>query len=282
MIELKDISTMGLLNELKDYKNEEECIIYEILTLHEVKNYQQLKELYEEELERRKKGISSPFLDKHIIAGTLYEIKKYIDKCNKISGNINFENSDINVLYPFTYNQENVDDNVYSEDLIYGTIIDYSARKAKLRGYTIYDLKKYLNKNQFQYRFREHGAKQTKIVENSIKFYDEQIERQALYYNPFIHNESDIFYLYQDSKKELVEDQLKEIVEYLTDIANKCIWGNLSDFEKKKFIDLAYKNTRVSNERREKFINTISNYVTIDEAKQGLVKTKAIDRFIIK
>ena len=86
----------------------------------------------------------------------------------------------------------------------------------------------------------------------------------------------------KDSKKELVEAQLKEIVEYLTDTANKCIWGTLSDFEKKKFIDLAYKNTRVWKERREKFINTISNYVTIDEAKQGLIKTKTIDRFIIK
>ena len=137
-------------------------------------------------------------------------------------------------------------------------------------------------RNELERRCRNYGDKTTSALAQSINFYNKQIERQAQYYNPNIHNEADIFYLNQEEKRILVEDQIREITDYLVDTAQQCIWGEMNETNKKEFIALAHKNTRLGLEYREKFVNAIGNYVTLDEAKQGLIKTKTIDRFILK
>ena len=257
---------------------------------NDVRDYQQLKDFYEEAKKKKiREGINNPLLFMAVVSGEILSVENEIEKSNKKKYEKTIYNTCENeIIYPHTYNQGKVDKNVLGQDLIYGSITEYSVRKRRIREYTIYELKELLRhcsvygKNSFQLRFRGFGDIETQKVIDAINFYNEQIERQSFYFNPILNNEENIFYLHQDIKRELVEEQLKEIVEYLTDTAQICIWGEMTDCERRRLADLIYKDTRVNDEKKQQYINALSNYVTIDEAHKGLVKTKAIDRFIIK
>ena len=289
MIELKDVSIYSGLYDLKRCECFKDINVYDFIEQNDITDLEKLELMRIEAFEEYKeKGIKSILLNRELLQ-LIQSYKNLIEKDNQRGYEKKVYQIDEGpFLYNHNYNQDLVDKNVYGKDLLFQTPLHYSSTKRQIEEYSIYMLKQYLThctcygRNELERRCRNYGDKTTSALAQSINFYNKQIERQAQYYNPNIHNESDIFYLNQEEKRILVEDQIREITDYLVDIAQQCIWGEMNETNKKDFIALAHKNTRLGLEYREKFVNAIGNYVTLDEAKQGLIKTKTIDRFILK
>jgi hypothetical protein len=119
-----------------------------------------------------------------------------------------------------------------------------------------------------------------KLIEH-IKFYEQQVERQAeeiketsSYLLP-----TNIFEVNSIYKQDIVESQLTEIAEYLVESGNEFIWGILSDKDKIRLLNII---KQPNNYAIKNFINVISNYTTLNELRQGIVKKRTLDRFIVK
>ena len=106
-----------------------------------------------------------------------------------------------------------------------------------------------------------------------------QLERQSLECDCEL---DDIFFANKLLKEECLEDQIKEVIQYITDIANECIWGELTDCQKKQLLHSVLSKGSHAKEMKNILIDVISNYTTLKEIESGLVKTKTINRFIIK
>ena len=77
--------------------------------------------------------------------------------------------------------------------------------------------------------------------------------------------------------------KLKEIIEYLLDNAEQCIWGNLPSSKKIQMLRTIYAvRGEGIIEARRRLVNAISNYTTLSELEQGVVKKRILDRFIVK
>ena len=74
------------------------------------------------------------------------------------------------------------------------------------------------------------------------------------------------------------------LAERIVDTAIETIWGPMTDYQKKKIKDMSrkIKNGNFSDKGFNSIFNIIRDYVTLEECQKGLVKTKAIKRFIIK
>ena len=116
-------------------------------------------------------------------------------------------------------------------------------------------------------------------IKNAVEFYDEQILRQ---YMEDRYDEDNMFLANKDKKVKLVQEQFKDIVEYLIDNAFECIWGELTDSQKKTMLSLLTSSGKLNLGIKEELINIFSNYTTLTELESGIVKTKAIDRFIVR
>lgn len=139
-------------------------------------------------------------------------------------------------------------------------------------------------RNTFQLDYclsREEAEKTVKL----IKFYEEQVLRQLASirkdhptsYQYFVPKE--VFDYEYDEKCDIVESQLDEIAEYLVESGNSFVWGSLNDEEKLRIM----KCIKTPNHFIKKnLVDAISNYTTLDELEQGVVKKRTLDRFIIK
>lgn len=89
--------------------------------------------------------------------------------------------------------------------------------------------------------------------------------------------------LNKKEKEEIVESELKEIVEYLLDNAEQCVWGNLPSSKKIQMLRTIYATRGEQTlEDRKRLVNAISNYTTLSELEQGVVKKRTLDRFIVR
>ena len=127
---------------------------------------------------------------------------------------------------------------------------------------------------------RNFGIDTVKRVVDVVKFYEEQVLRQE---KETEERNINLFLLNKDAKDEIVESQFKEIIEYLLDNAEQYIWGNLPSTKKIQMLRAisAVRGTGVLEDRR-RLVNAISNYTTLNELEQGIVKTRTLDRFIVR
>ena len=111
MIELKDISTMEFLKRLKEHSFKEVKDIYEYLVENDVRDYQRLKDLYEEaKIKKRKEGINNPLLFMSVVSGEIYSVESQLEKSNnKKEEKKIFNTCEDALIFPHTYNQKNVD-----------------------------------------------------------------------------------------------------------------------------------------------------------------------------
>ena len=126
---------------------------------------------------------------------------------------------------------------------------------------------------------KNFGIDTVKRVVDVVKFYEEQVLRQA---KETEERNINLFLLNKDAKDEIVESQFKEIIEYLLDNAEQCIWGNLPSSKKIQMLRTINAIRGGILEDRRRLVNAISNYTTLSELEQGVVKKRTLDRFIVK
>ena len=135
-------------------------------------------------------------------------------------------------------------------------------------------------------------------IQKALRMYEDQIIRQIKSTGK---NSEDIdiknaFNFYRKEKEELVAEQYYEIAEYLSN-RRVFVWGehpyyhNYNPHDRAPEAKLIYDSYRKNNYdarfNRQLLIHTIANYVSIEEASDGLMnkdsksKKKVIDRFVI-
>lgn len=116
----------------------------------------------------------------------------------------------------------------------------------------------------------------------AINFYEEQVIRQAkeMKKDPSIYLPQNIFEYDKKIKKALVNEQIKDVVDYLTSSTSTYIWGKLTDTEKLRLIKSV--TSKSGNQMiRSNIVEMIANYTTLSEIEEGL-KTKTLKRFIVR
>lgn len=127
---------------------------------------------------------------------------------------------------------------------------------------------------------RSFGIETVKKVVEKIQLYNEQVLRQA---SDVRENGINLFFANKSMKDKIVCEQLKDIVEYILDNASECVWGKLSDTQKLKMMSAVLpKRGECINMDKKCLIDVISNYTTLSELKQGVIKKKTLDRFIVR
>ena len=117
-------------------------------------------------------------------------------------------------------------------------------------------------------------------VQNMINFYEEQVIRQAKETGKLGVN---LFDLNKNEKREIVEKDINEIIEYLLDNAEVCVWGPLS-VTSRNVLNGVLDNSKSIRAYNAKYglIDAISDYTTLSEVEDGLVRKRVLDRFIVK
>lgn len=124
---------------------------------------------------------------------------------------------------------------------------------------------------------RNFGNNRAKKVAELINLYDEQVVRQRLSHNNA--NDCNLFTLDQNSKKLILLEQLKDIVEYLFDTTEGCIFGELNPTSKSKIASAAISTNGEENERtRTNLISMLSDYTTLEELEKGILTEQEVIR----
>ena len=98
------------------------------------------------------------------------------------------------------------------------------------------------------------------IVE-AVNMYSDQVERQA----ELAKKRVNYFTFQQSAKKEIVEEEYDDIIEYLLTNTDEFVWGELSDFQK-SIIEGSMKNKKqIDRLVRGRMVNIVTNYTTKPE-----------------
>lgn len=77
-------------------------------------------------------------------------------------------------------------------------------------------------------------------------------------------------------------EPIEESFEYIAKNAEVMVWGYLTPKQKQKILEIIKSDSRYEKAIYNKLFEVITNYVTLEEAQKGLIKTKAINRFIVR
>lgn len=122
-------------------------------------------------------------------------------------------------------------------------------------------------------------TKINKIADN-ISLYDEQI-RHIIKETPesFTGN---LFFKDWNPKNQIISTEIKDIVLYLVNNGEYFMWGQMTDKAKKAFLQAVLNPKSERNVIRQNIITLLTNYTTLSEVENGLTRTRAIDKFIIR
>lgn len=283
MIKLEQVSTDRYLKYINflAFRNEIYKELYDLFIKYNIKNYQEIKDL----LESKKEELDIWF---NYLRCELSEVEKRMEEYNILG----FEPE----IFTFdNYANSSVDKETLkiTDNSNMGSVLLYTfpffkggARMCQLKNMNIADLK-YLSghvndckfQNALEYK-RNFGPEVVSRVVDRVKFYEEQVLRIA---NETTERGINLFTVNKKEKDEIVRANLDLMVQYIVDCADECIWGVMSDTQKKRFLRAA---RAVYGEHilkdREMLIDAISNYTTLSELNSDVVKTKTLDRFIVR
>ncbi|MBQ2873273.1 MAG: hypothetical protein IJE89_04680 [Bacilli bacterium] len=286
MIKLENVSTRELLDYYKrsGSKNNLHKYIYAILSTANVTNYQELKQLVFSNREELK--------DSAVMLELMSKLKRVellitsYDMCFKNPDIFTFDNYDHSDLDSETINV--TDGNNKGEILLYSSpFLKGGTIKNAINNLSIAEIKYLLGHvndirlvNNLLSKKRGFGPDINKQVYDAICFYEDQVLRCA---DETLDRGINLFEIDKLEKREIVESEIKDIAMYLIDTADTLVWGDLTDTHKKRIMTSALSTWGEYTQRdRGILIDTISNYTTLSELKDGVVKKKILDRFIIK
>lgn len=283
MIKLEDISIYrfkaGLFFEYRK--------LFELLENYNVENYQQLSNLIE--------YCDSIELDYLILLKKeLTKVIEQIQRLNKLDINYKndtcfyslFDNTEID-----KFSLEKTDKEILCNRLIFLNPNSFytSVKMNDFFCFSVYQTKSMINKYWFSdnskkiqnaliANIRGFGANDIKKVRQAIVYYEQQVIRQAMECRL---DNVNYFDLNKKEKEMIINDNYKEIIEYLVSVANVCIWGNLTDSNKKRLLKSISTKGFELGIIRENYINILSDYTTLSELENGKISSKILQRFII-
>ena len=134
--------------------------------------------------------------------------------------------------------------------------------------------------NMLQVDCEGMAEKKLEKIFRAIEFYEQQVIRIVESHPDLSNVRKPIFFIDKYMKDLIVREQIKEIAEYLVNSGDDFMFGELKRAKKQMLLE------RVSAERDnftvENFVDVISNYTTLEELENDVVKTKVLNRFIIK
>lgn len=275
MIELKNITTDRIIFASNLFTNEA-LDIQMSLKRNSVEDYQALKDL----LESGKKVNGREFL------------KEKLQSVEERMAMDNEKGYEPQIFLTNGYGNVDAKSILKTEKKNKGGVLVYkspavcsSGIKTKVSNLTIHNLKHLLShvtpvkgENALLSTFRGYGELSVERLINSLNFFEEQITRQA---QETIDKDLNLFLLNGAEKKAIVEDEIKEIIEYLTDTADICVWGKLTPSQKRLLAESVHGATTTKHQTvKNNMIDLVTNYTTLSEIQDG-VKTKTLDRFII-
>ena len=277
MIKLEHISTNELMKDLfwqMHNQNNAATNAYKIIKKYNIKDFGKLKEVLE------KHGINNDYLQV-----VLSRMTKKLDQFNS-------KNMDLQIFSFENYEDEKTsktDREITGEQLLISNPLVPSCNilEARLENFDIASIKHMLSHidskgNNVITSIRGIGKTSAQAIYKAVEFYDAQIARQS---KETDNKEANLFWLNADEKADaliLGNEPIEESMEYIAKNAEEMIWGYLTLAQKQKILEMIKKDNRYGNIIFNKLYNAIANYVTLEEAEKGLIKTRAIDRFIVK
>ena len=286
MVTLDMISTRELIGRAQ-HKAESDIkfmYIYELLTRNNIRNYQMLLDFLD---------ANSLFTDEY---GVVQYLRKQVEKVQKKIDKNNSKDIKLEVFTFDSYEEYGLDKETIIETdsknmcdvLIYrNPLYELPPKFILLNTCSIErakDLLGYLTEIKFENEFANNyvgfGESFTKKIYDVIKLYEEQVLRQA---SETEERGINLFTLNGDLKRKLVIEQYDEIIRYLVDVAEELCICELTDYHKRKLLmtTTASREEKVIRLRQE-MINIFTNYMTLTELKSGVVRTKVLNRFIIR
>lgn len=261
-------------------KSLEESMALSALLKYKVKTYAELKTFIE---------CGYPEFNTAYFYDLLKKGEAYIEKCSKKVTNA--------PLYTFdTYQKSGLDVSALEkvDEVVKSNVLPYNSPLTRddglivrLRGLTIADLKSLLSlygtntKNALEMTTASFGHAKSEQVARLIKFYEDQVVRTASSYAS-LNNSENLFYDGLSYKRHLVATNCVDILDTLKE-STEFIWGTttpeqMQDLTRK----VTYPNSRKDDAARNKFINDIAYYTTMDELNDDVARKRATQRFIIR
>ncbi|MBE6156708.1 MAG: hypothetical protein E7161_03070 [Firmicutes bacterium] len=175
--------------------------------------------------------------------------------------------------------------------LLCGNILSRrTSQRNVLKTYSIYELKQLLNnvvvtrckfrgENALVHNLKEVSDEAALRVRDAINFYERQVIRQADEYQ--WSRGVNLFRIDKDLKIEAIKEQIYDVIMYLLDNAEECVWGTFTA-NQKRLLDKSIHGSRnyEAQTAHDNMVEAISNYTTLGELEEGLVRTRVINRFI--
>lgn len=177
--------------------------------------------------------------------------------------------------------------------LCFNPLSEYSVKRNKLSMFSISEVKYLLGhcvvnydpiygQNALIHYMRNIGEKNVKEILQAIEIYEEQIFSQLSEPND-LELEYGLFYKDYYEKNLLVQYNIDEIVNFILDTDKKFIWGKMSNVQKRNLVECIKDNsTKKGIKLKTDFINMITNYTTLEDYENDIIKEKTLQRFIIK
>ena len=295
MIELKNISTLNIIGFESGKKNPAGISKknYKLIKENKLTDYQQLKDFYLKLHESVVYCKPSIFCETDGLKKMIMETEYALDNC--YNDPELFEYYKLSNTANALYDHEVVDYNTCARDLLYGSPFeygdnDYKKRSSLISPLNIYELKQCLThcntsgKNMLKLILNIDDNKEIERILRALYLYEEQLERQAFELNGSENKgqKDKLFYLNINKKIDLIKPQLREIINYFVYNANELVWEEKPGKDILRISDAVYSHSCQNVHDRDRIAYSLGNYVSLEEAKKGLVKTKAIDRFILR
>lgn len=274
MLKLENISTYDFIYNLSLIYDANIHAIVLALTQYQISNYQELERFI---LAKPVKNINYNYLEWH-----LNNIKRKIALKEDTIPQILYNPNDIIDIY--------TDEQTKGDKLpIKNPFSKYHHKMYQLYLLSIKDIKTLLahttlsGENALTLLKNIGNAYKNKIY-SDILFYDEQIKRQKKEADEMTSNLFTFNYDYKIEELILGDEPLEISLEYILDVASEMIWGPLTNANRRKLESIIkqIKNGNYQDNTYQIILDTIANYVTLKEAQEGLVRTRAINRFITK
>ena len=278
MLKLENVTTYPLIELLSVRYGIDSQLLLDALISYQIFDYQSLEDFI----------FDNPVykIDYDYLERDLQIIKRKVERNNNkgIEPQLYFTKGYVNPTLEY------VDKLVKGDKLVFFSPFNaYSTKREDLLQMSIFTIKHLLShtkengKNGITY-LPGFGDRLIKKLIWSIEFYEAQIMRQAQ--NEHVEG-CNLFELNEKEKTDELlhgNESIKYCLEYILDTASIMIWGPLTSIEKYKLSNII---TQISEKKHDNKIldaifTIIKDYVTLEEVQKGLVKTKVINRFIIK
>lgn len=280
-IMLKDIIIMDLINYAESrsklsiaYEN-----IYNWLLQNEIKDYQQLKDLFD--IKNYELNLEATI----ILYEHLQKVIAKVEKANQLGNEpkiFTFNNYEYLGLDSETLRI--TDNSNRGGILLCSSPINNSGNtlKNRLNNFTITEIKyllSHLKENDLKNGLtiiKNLSLMQCPKIVKLVDFYNQQVLRQYFETNQ---TGIDLFGVNREEKREIVIKNLEQIIKYIVDNASdECIWGSLGITQKNR-ITYVSKSTKYSGDTdiiRESLVDIFTKYTTLTELKNGIYNEQEI------